>query len=417
LFANIGLSRSSAGMNFALAATEHASLPRICLSFGVVVHLEITDRMERAESAWRQLSAPDNLVTAYQSFDFCALWLHHVGESAGMQPFIVIGRDTAGVPLFLWPLVRTKMGPLQVATYFCGRHANFRTTLWRTDIASSITAQDMRAIVAEISGYGIDALVLLNQPESWNGLPNPMQMLPSQPSPDETYGISLVGTGEEIIGRHLNRETRRKFRRKERHLADLPGLRYATASTPEAVDRYIAEFMKQKSARLSARGIKNAFSEPDMEIFLRAACRHGLADGTPLIEIHALDSDGEVLALYLALQDGVCFSAMFNSYTLSEHSRRSPGFNLLLRIVENCAKRGFKSLNLGIGAAAYKSSLCDLKGHQFDTFVALTMRGRLFTLLLSVSYRMKGAIKRNPTIWNFVQSLRAKRFARSSPAD
>ncbi len=30
---------------------------------------------------------------------------------------------------------------------------------------------------------------------------------------------------------------------------------------------------------------------------------------------------------------------------------------------------------------------------------------------------MKGAIKRNPTIWNFVQSLRAKRFARSSPAD
>jgi CelD/BcsL family acetyltransferase involved in cellulose biosynthesis len=85
-------------------------------------------------------------------------------------------------------------------------------------------------------------------------------------------------------------------------------------------------------------------------------------------------------------------------------------------MVDNCANRGFRSLNLGIGAAAYKSSLCDLKGHQFDTFVAMTMRGRLFTLLLSATYRVKGAIKRNPVMWNFVQSLRAKRFARP-PAD
>ncbi len=403
-------------MNFAFAATEHASFPRICLDSGAVVHIEIADRMDAAESAWRQLSSPDNLYTAYQNFDFCALWLQHVGEPAGMEPFIVIGRDDAGAPLFLWPLVRTRMGPCEIATYFCGRHANFRTTLWRSDLAASVSAQDLRAIVAQISGSGIDALVLLNQPETWNGLANPMRLLPSQPSPDETYGIALSGSGDEIIARHLSPETRRKFRRKERHLAKLPGFRYARASTAEEVDRYVTAFMKQKSARLSARGIKNDFGEPGIETFLRAACRHGLAGGNPLIEIHALDADGEVLALYLALQDTVCFSAMFNSYTLSEHSRRSPGFNLLLRLVEDCAKRGFRSLNLGVGSAAYKSSLCDIEGRQFDTFVSMTTRGRLLTLLVRAAYRVKGAIKRNPTIWNFVQSMRARRFA-TNPAD
>lgn len=401
-------------MNFALAATEHPSaLPRICLTSGLVVHIEVTARMDVAESAWRQLSASDNLATPYQNYDFCALWLRHVGEPAGMQPFIVIGRADSGTAVFLWPLVRTTMGPCQVASYFCGNHANFKTTLWRRDLADSIRAQDLRAILATISGNGVDVLELRNQPESWNGLPNPMRLLPSQPSPDETYGISLFGTGDEVIASHLNTDSRRKLRGKERKLAMSPGFRYVRASTAEQVDRYITEFMTQKAARLSARGIKNAFSEPGVEDFLRAACRHGLASGSPLIEIHALDTDDEVLALFSGVHDDRCFSTMFNSYTLSERARWSPGFTLLLKLVEDCARRGFSSLNLGIGAAEYKSSLCDLRDIQFDNFIGLTLRGRALAVALRMAYGAKGVIKRNPVIWNAVHSLRAKLFARS----
>jgi CelD/BcsL family acetyltransferase involved in cellulose biosynthesis len=402
-------------MNFALTTTERASpLPRLCLSSGTVVHIEVADRMEAAQTAWRQLSGPDNLATAYQNYDFCALWFRHVGKPAGMRPFIVIGRDDRGNPLFLWPLVRRRLGSCEVATYFCGSHATFRTTLWRSDIAAHVTQQDLCAILDQIAESEIDALLLLNQPESWNGLHNPLRLLPSQSSPDNTYGVALSGSGPEIIARHLNSETRRKFRRKERHLAKLPGFRYVRATSEQDVDRYIDAFMKQKSARLSARGIKNAFGEPGVEEFLRAACRHNLASGEPLIEIHALDSDAEVLALYLGIRDGECFSAMFNSYTLSKHARRSPGFTLLLKMVDDCARRNFHSLNLGAGTAAYKSALCDIKGHPFDNFIGLTLRGQALALFLRTAYRLKGVIKRNPLVWNFAHSLRAKLFARSA---
>jgi CelD/BcsL family acetyltransferase involved in cellulose biosynthesis len=406
-------------MNFALlnadATTGRASsLPRFCLGSGIVAHIEIVDRMEAAEAAWRQLATPNNYATAYQDYDFCALWLRHVGGPAGMTPFIVIGRDDEGSPLFLWPLVRRKVGSLTVATYFCGDHANFRTTLWRRDMPGSITAQDLHSILAQLSVGGVDALVLLNQPEQWNGVANPMRLVAAQTSPDETHGIALSGTGEQVIARHLSSESLRKLRRKERKLAELPGFRYVRAASDADVDRYITEFMKQKAARLSARGIRNAFGEPGVEPFVRAACKHGLAGGQPLIEIHALESDSEILALFSGIHDNRCFSTMFNSYTLSEQARWSPGFTLLLKMVDDCARRGFTSLNLGVGAAEYKSALCDIRGRQFDSFIGLTTRGRAYALYLRAAYGAKRLIKRNPAIRSVADRLRARLFARKS---
>lgn len=387
-------------------------LARLRLDCGTVVHLETVTSMTAAEAAWRQLCGPDHLATAYQNYDFCSLWLEHVGKPAGATPFIVIGRSDSGAPLFLWPLILAKTGPCSIATYFCGSHANFQTTLWRSDIAMSVTAGDLRAILKQIAARGVDALVLLNQPESCNGLSNPLHLLRSQASPDTPHGISLHGTGEAIIARHLNAETRRKFRRKEQKLAALPGYRYTRACTEADVDRYLDAFMQQKAARFAARGIRNGFAEPGMRDFLRAACKHGIASGQPLIELHALDSDDDVLALFAGLHDNRCFAAIFNSYTLGEPARWSPGFTLLLKLVDQCAKRGFDSLDLGIGAAEYKSSLCDIEGRHFDNFIGLSLRGRILCQALRAVHALKRSVKRRPALTAFAYSIRAKLFAR-----
>ena len=59
-------------------------------------------------------------------------------------------------------------------------------------------------------------------------------------------------------------------------------------------------------------------------------------------------------------------------------------------------------------------ALCDIKGHPFDNFIGLTLRGQALALFLRTAYRLKGVIKRNPLVWNFAHSLRAKLFARSA---
>jgi CelD/BcsL family acetyltransferase involved in cellulose biosynthesis len=400
-------------MNFALAKTEHAlPLPALPAWSGAGWVIEVADTMEAAEGPWRALLAQDCFATAYQDFDLCALWFRHVGAPAGFRPFVVVGRDAAGNPLFVWPLVRKSVGGCQVASFFCGRHANAGTTLWRNDIAANITLPDLQAILQTIAARGIDALALHNQPAQVRDVPNPLLLLPHRSAPDKSYSLSLDGTADEIIARRYNADTRRKLRRKERHLAELPGYRYVRVATPEQADRCVSEFLRQKAARLAARGIANAFDEPGVDAFLRAACRKGLTDGAPLVEIHALACDSEILALFAGIHDRHCFSTMFNSYTLGEQARMSPGLTLLLKLVDDCARRGFDTLNLGVGAAEYKSSLCDTVEQPFDSFIGLTARGKVFAAATRAMRAVKSAIKNNPRLWELVSKGRAKLLAR-----
>lgn len=411
-------------MNFALVKAEYANTEQVQPLDaqpswpGTGWTIQIAGSMEAAEVAWRALLEQDCFATAYQGFDLCALWFEHVGGPAGFEPFVVIGRDAGGRPVFVWPLVRKRTGPFMIASYFLGRHANAGTAIWRRDAAQGMTQPELDTILQRMAQAGIDALALTNQPRQLQGQPNPLLLLlPHQNAPDKSYSVTLNGTGEEIIARRFHGETRRKLRRKERHLARLPGFRYMRAATAEQVDRCVSEFLKQKAARLAARGIGNAFDEAGMDGFLRAAGRDGLAKGSPVIEIHALETDDEILALFAGIHDRHCFATMFNSYTLGEHARMSPGLTLLLKLVEDCAQRGFENLSLGIGAAEYKSALCDVTEHPFDSFIGLSPRGRAFALATGGTRWLKGVIKSNPRLWGLFSAARARLFsARSKTA-
>jgi CelD/BcsL family acetyltransferase involved in cellulose biosynthesis len=408
----------SAGMNFAFKTTEQADFTSegALRPSGPAARIEILDNLADAEVPWRWLFEQGGFATPYQHYDFCALWFEHVGAPAGNKPLIVIGYDAAGLPIYLWPLVTSKSGPCRIATFFCGRHANFGTNLWRSDVVQGVTAADLRVILDRLREAGVDTLLLQRQPRQWRGIANPLMLLPHQASPDESFSLNLNDSSKDIATHRFNSDTRRKLRRKERQLASLPGYRYRRASLPAEVDGYFDEFMKQKAARLSARGIRNAFSEPGVEAFMRAACHKGLAEGRPLTEIHVLDGGGEMLALFAGIHDGRYFSTMFNSYTLGSEARYSPGIALLLKLVADCASRGFSVFNLGVGAAEYKSWLCDVTELQFDSFLGLTTRGRLFAIAACASFALKGRIKRSPKLLGLAQNLRQKLAARRHAA-
>jgi CelD/BcsL family acetyltransferase involved in cellulose biosynthesis len=100
---------------------------------------------------------------------------------------------------------------------------------------------------------------------------------------------------------------------------------------------------------------------------------------------------------------------MFNTYTLSEHSRHSPGLILLLHMIEDCAARGVRSFDIGVGRAQYKSFFCKEPEPLFDTFLPLTLRGRLAAPVLAAAYATGRVIKERPALWSAVQRLRRLR--------
>ncbi len=384
---------------------------------GRIARIEIVNDFSAAEAPWRRLAAQDPIATPYQNYHWIALWQKHVGALEGMRPFIVIGYDAGSEPLFVLPLARLKVGPITTARFFGGKHANLNMAVWRRDLVETITAAEMEDTIARISDNGIDVLMLFNQPEKWNGVANPLALLPHQPSAADNFQMKLIAPGTLTIKRQLSATMRGRLRTKERKLQKLKGYRYVRATSPADVDRFLDAFFVQKSVRLQQQGLPNVFARPGIESFLRAACHEGLEQGRPVIEVHALEAEGELLALFSGAQDGYRFTAMFNSYTLGENARWSPGLILLMHLVASCADRGIKSFDIGLGDARYKSFFCKEREPLFDSFLALSPRGRLLTAPLRMFYALKRRIKNSPLIWNSLKAARQKLAGReaSSP--
>ena len=376
-----------------------------------VARLEVFEDMMAAEPFWRRLEDGRALATPYQRFDLLAAWQTHVGARSGVTPFIVTGFDHAGEPLFVWPFGRTQKGALTLVRFLGSKHANFNVGLWRRDSLAAMTARNIRDVFDRVAdaGHGVDLFALFSQPLAWDGIANPFRLLPHQPSVDMSARLSIARAAEDAAGHGLTASMRSRLRTKERKLQALAGYRYVQATTAEETDRLLESFLTLKSRHMAAQGLANVFAEAGVAEFLRAAGHCKLADGRPLIEIHALEGGGEVLALFGATVDDYRFSSMFNTYTLGEHARHSPGLVLLMHMVTECAGRGVRSFDIGVGRAHYNSFFCREPEPLFDTFLPRTPRGRVAALALGLAFATKRLIKQNRTLWAAVQALRRVR--------
>jgi CelD/BcsL family acetyltransferase involved in cellulose biosynthesis len=388
---------------------QEQATPAAQRSAGVVARVEIYLDMPAAEPAWRQLEDGGPLATPYQRFDLLAAWLRQVGARTGVTPYIVTGFDHAGEPLFLWPFGRAKTGPLEIISFLGSKHANFNIGVWRRDSIAAIGAHELRDILARIADHSVDLVALFNQPLSWDGVANPFALLPHQPAVDMSAHLTFARGDEDALNGALTASMRSRLRGKERKLQKLDGYRYLQAKSSADIDRLLEQFFALKSNHMAAQGLTNVFAEAGTAEFLRETCHRKLPDGRPLIEIHALEGGGELLALFGATGDDYRFSSMFNTYTLGEHARHSPGLVLLAHMVRDSAERGSRSFDLGVGRAEYKSYFCREPQPLFDSFLPLSARGRLAALVFGTTFAARRVIKQNPTLWSAVQTLRRVR--------
>ncbi len=382
---------------------------------GVPVALSLVNDVAAAEADWRVLER-DALLSPYQRFNLLAAWHSHVGVKSGIEPFLVTGHDAAGAPLFLWPLGLSTQWPLRVVHFLGGKHVSFNIGLWRRDIASNALPEELRAILAALAVHTrADLMVLLRQPESWQGIANPFATLPHQACADQCARLDLDRSGDELIKSVIGSAMRGRLRTKERRLQKLPGYRTTKAQAPADVDRLLDHFFAMKAVHMAAQGIPNVFIEPGVTDFIREACHRGLSKGRPAIELHALECDDEVLALFGASCDDRRFSLMFNTYTLSDNARQSPGLVLLTHLVEQCAARGLTSFDLGVGHAHYKSFFCKEPEPLFDSFLPLSPLGRLAAHGLGAAHGAKRLVKETPALRDMVTFMR--RLRARKPAD
>jgi CelD/BcsL family acetyltransferase involved in cellulose biosynthesis len=204
----------------------------------------------------------------------------------------------------------------------------------------------------------------------------------------------------------LSNSFRKRLKSKEKKLQAQPGYRYIVADSDAEISEIIDWFFRIKPVRMAEQKLPNVFAEAGVEAFVRRACMARLACGRRAIEIHALRCDAEIIALFAGVADGERFSMMFNTYTLSEQARYSPGLILMRYIIDRYAERGYQSLDLGIGTDDYKRMFCKGDEEIFDSFVPLTPRGRFAAMAMSSLNRGKRLVKQNQVLFDLARRLR-----------
>jgi CelD/BcsL family acetyltransferase involved in cellulose biosynthesis len=371
-----------------------------------IARIDVITDLGAAEPIWRGLESGTCSFTPYQRFDFLAAWQRKVGDRQATSPFIVVAYDAERQPLLLLPLALKRRRGVRIASFMGDKHATFNMPLWDEAYAKDANAADLETLLSWLRDRAdVDLLALSQQPERWRDLRNPVALLGHQPSVN-TCPVLIMEPGAAPTAL-ISNSFRRRLKGKERKLEKLPGYRYGLASEDADINRLLDWFFRTKPLRMAEQKLPNVFGEPGVESYVREACATPLPGGRRVIELHALECDEEVLALFAGVADGERFSMMFNTYTMSDHSRFSPGLILIRNIVDHCAAQSFRALDLGIGSDDYKRFFCNDDEPIFDCFIPLSGRGKPAAFALAMLNRSKRLAKQNPVVLGIAQRLRA----------
>ena len=368
-----------------------------------IASVEIVRDLASTEATWRSLE--QQFCAPFQRFDFLSAWQRQVGEHEGVTPFIVIAYDGERRPLLLLPLALRHAYGARCAHFMGGKHSTFNMALWDKDFAANLTQADLEALIAGLSERrDADVLALNQQPLYWRDKPNPLALLPHQPSANGCPLLIMEGGATPAAS--ISTSFRRRLKGKERKLQPLPGYRFHLAASEADITRLLDWFFRIKPLRMAEQKLPNVFADPGVEEFIRSACTKPLPNGSHVIDIHALECDEEVIAIFAGVADGHRFSMMFNTYTMSASSKYSPGLILMRDIIDYYAARDYRAFDLGIGSDDYKRLFCKSDEPIFDSFIPLSQRGKLAAGVMSGLNRTKRLVKHNPALLEMAQKLR-----------
>ena len=376
-------------------------------AMSAVASVEIHSDFRAVEHIWRAFDSSPQCGTPYQRFGLVTAWQDNVGVKLGAKPCAVVVCDSEQRPLALLPLVTSSRGPFRIAGFPGGKHSNFNMAFWRREFAATATREDVEAILSLIAKRdpSLDMLALNQQPLEWNGTPNPFARLPHQPSVNECPLLAIDAGAP--AGSYTSTSFRRKLNGKERKLQAMPGYRYRIARSTADVTRLLDAFFAIKPLRMAEQKIRNVFAEPGTEQFIRHACMQGIENGTAAIELHGLECDAEVIAVFAGVGDSHRYSTMFNTYTMSEAARNSPGLVLIRNMIDHHVELGCTVFDFGVGTDEYKLQFCkDARQPLFDSFIGLNAKGQLLASLFSAGTSLKRSIKQSPKATQLFQSLR-----------
>ena len=289
----------------------------------------------QAEAVWRAFEESGHLFTPYQRFDLLSPWQRLVGADEGARPFIVIAHDAEHRPLALLPLSLRQSHGVRTACFMGGKHTTFNMGLWNAEFAAQVGAADLDTLLAPHAQACRRARVGRSSRCAGTISKTRLRLLPRQSAVNGCPLLAMEPGGragsadQQFVPPPAQEQGKASYRRSPAIAIILP--------RPTPTSR-ACSMRSSASSRCGwpSKSCRTYSPSPASRHSSAARAWHR-AGGGRAIDIHALECDDEVIAIFAGVADGQRFSMMFNTYTMSEHARYSPGLILMRYIIDRYA--------------------------------------------------------------------------------
>ncbi len=334
-------------------------------------------------------------------------WSRHHPDTSIIATLSVDGR-----PVFALALEMVALGPLRIARFMGGCHANGNFPATDPTLLDQATPTAFAALFDALAGFrpAIDVVLLDRLLPVSDAMPlsrpNPLLALRPFDSPDISLAVNLSGGFEAMIASPEGRGKHKRYRSQARKFAAAGTCRRIEATNSEEVDRLLDAFFEMKAARFASMGITDVFAPPDVRAFFRNLFAEPLREPSPPFVLHGLEVAGKLRAITGSSRCGNRLICEFGSISEDELCHLSPGNFLFFDNIREASEQGFTVYDFSIGDEPYKRQWCDTEIRYLETLIPLTAAGKAYAFAHRQKVRLKTRLKQSPALWPLLKNMR-----------
>jgi CelD/BcsL family acetyltransferase involved in cellulose biosynthesis len=365
-----------------------------------------TDLAAYAELARAGVFSPAQSPTWIES------WVEHLRPD-----FLIATLTQAGRPGLALALEVTRKGPLRIASFMSGSHANGNMPPVSAAFAANATAADLQALVAAIGKArpDIDLISLERLADEVGGVRNPLILLPHGHSPNLSLAVSLEGGFDAMLGRTSAKRKRKKHRSQVRKFEAAGGFRRIEAKSEAETKALLDAFFAMKESRFRKMGVADVFADRQVQAFFHSIFAKALNEPKPPFVLHALEVGGKIRAATGSSRSANRLICEFGAIADDDVAFASPGEFLFFDNIKEACDEGFAIYDFSVGDEPYKRLWCNLEIRQSDVLVPLTAKGRALAAAMQATSRLKSFVKNNRFVWKLVKTFRKKAASQAEP--
>lgn len=351
------------------------------------------------------------LGTIYQNALWCRAWTETVGQLLGVQPVIVLARDSMGWIRFIVPLqIRRRQG-VKVLEFLGSPHHNYGLGLFDQAFlpAAAVWFDDnWDGVLTKIGG--IDAIALTEMPMRIAGFDHPMRRLTNLRAANSSFSLQLEPDFARLHARKKSAERRRAARKDFNALAQAGAVTFGLPANKTDLRALIEVMFDDQQSRLAELGVYGVLGAAERQFVQRLADLQDEND--PILAPYHLTCGGKVLAVMLGGLHGNCYWALISSLAPGPLRKHSPGGLALQMTIEACCRRGLSRLDFSAGDASYKRAWADDVIEMRSIYRGRNLAGIVWAGAMAFGQMLKRQIKSSPALLDLSLALRRWLFAR-----